>query len=54
MTSMEKILGEKISRESLIERICFHFKEIFQRDWEKKDLEELIVEGSRQLADRQL
>jgi lipoate-protein ligase B len=43
MTSMKKILGEKISRESLTERISFHFKEVFQRDWEEKCLKELIV-----------
>jgi lipoate-protein ligase B len=46
MTSMEKILGEKIPREGLIERIRLHFKEIFQRDWETKDLDDLIAEGS--------
>jgi lipoate-protein ligase B len=45
MTSMEKILGEKVPRASLIERIRFHFKEIFLRDWEKKDLGDLIAEG---------
>ncbi len=45
MTSMEKILGEKIPRERLIERIRFHFKEIFLRDWETKDLDDLIAEG---------
>jgi len=45
MTSMEKILGEKVPRESLIERIRFHFKEIFLRDWETKDLDDLIAEG---------
>jgi lipoate-protein ligase B len=32
MTSMEKILGEKVPRESLIEKVAFHFKEVFQRD----------------------
>jgi lipoate-protein ligase B len=42
MTSMEKILGEKIPRESLIERICFYFKEVFQKDWEEKSLEEIL------------
>jgi lipoate-protein ligase B len=47
MTSMEKILGEKVPRESLIERIRFHFKEIFLRDWETKDLDDLIADGSR-------
>jgi hypothetical protein len=45
MTSMEKILGEKISRESLTERIRLHFKEIFLRDWGTKDLGDLIGEG---------
>jgi lipoate-protein ligase B len=45
MTSMEKILGEKIPRESLIERIRLHFKEIFVRDWGTKDLDDLIGEG---------
>ena len=42
MTSMKKILGEKIPRESLIERICFYFKEVFQKDWEEKSLEEIL------------
>ncbi len=45
MTSMAKILGREISREELKERITFHFKEVFKRDWEKKDLEELRAEG---------
>jgi len=45
MTSMSKFLGEKIPRESLIERIRLHFKEIFLRDWEKKDLDDLIAES---------
>jgi lipoate-protein ligase B len=48
MTSMEKILGEKISRKSLIDRVAFHFKEIFQGDWETKGLDDLIPEGSTQ------
>jgi lipoate-protein ligase B len=42
MTSMEKILGENVPRESLIERIRLHFKEIFLRDWEERKLEDLI------------
>jgi lipoate-protein ligase B len=41
MTSMEKLLGKKVSREPLTERVCFHFKEIFQRDWEVKELKEV-------------
>jgi len=42
MTSMEKILGEKISRENLIERITFHFREVFEKEWEERRLEGLI------------
>ena len=42
MTTMAKILGTKISRESLSERICFHFKQIFERDWEEKKIEEIL------------
>lgn len=46
MTSLEKLLGKKISRDQLTERVCFHFKEIFQRDWEEKRLEELEDQGT--------
>ncbi len=45
MTSMAKILGKEISRKELEERILFHFKEVFKRDWEKKDLEELKADS---------
>ena len=43
MTMMSKILGAKISRDRLCERICFHFKEIFGGAWEKKDLGDLLT-----------
>jgi lipoate-protein ligase B len=43
ITSMEKILGKKISKDRLTEKVCFHFKRIFQRDWEEKGLKELIA-----------
>jgi len=42
MTSMAKILGTRISRERLIEKIGFHFMKIFERDWEGKKLEEIM------------
>jgi lipoate-protein ligase B len=42
MTSMEKILGRNIPREKLVHRICFHFKQTFRRNWEEKELSELI------------
>jgi lipoate-protein ligase B len=45
MTSMTKILGAEISREDLTGRISFHFKKTFQRDWEEKDLKDLIADG---------
>ena len=48
MTSLAKILGTEISREQLVERISFYFKQIFERDWEEKKLEEVIGDsGSR-------
>jgi lipoate-protein ligase B len=42
VTSMAKILAERISRERLVEKIGFHFKRIFQRDWVEKNLEEIL------------
>jgi len=42
MTSIAKILGEKVPRENLVERIRFHFEKIFQKDWEERKLEDLI------------
>ncbi|MDI6765110.1 MAG: lipoyl(octanoyl) transferase LipB [Thermodesulfobacteriota bacterium] len=42
ITSVEKILGRNIPRDKLVERICFHFKKTFQRDWEEKGLKEVI------------
>jgi lipoate-protein ligase B len=48
MTSMAKILGEKVPREGLIDRIRLHFEEIFLRDWEEKKLEDLVSGGGRQ------
>ncbi len=43
MTSMAKILGTGISRNFLVERIGFHFKEIFERNWVDMSLTELGV-----------
>jgi len=43
MTSMGKILGEGIAREQLVESIRFHFKQIFERDWQEKDLSEIFI-----------
>lgn len=44
MTTMAKILGTEISRERLSERAGFHFEQVFQRDWEKRDLSEVLTE----------
>jgi hypothetical protein len=49
---MEKILGEKILREDLVEKVAFHFKEVFEKEWEDKKLEDLIPEGSTQKVGR--
>jgi lipoate-protein ligase B len=45
ITTMAKILGAKISRGRLCERICFHFREIFGGVWEKKDRGELMTDA---------
>ena len=42
MTSMSKILRKEISREHLVERIIFHFMQIFERGWVEKKLEEIV------------
>src|SRR4030043_2406183 len=42
MTSMGKILGTKISRERLVERISFHFKQTFERNWQEKEIIEIL------------
>ena len=44
MTSMGKILGIGISREQLVERIRFHFKQIFERVWEEKEIKDFIAQ----------
>ncbi|OGQ09151.1 MAG: lipoyl(octanoyl) transferase [Deltaproteobacteria bacterium RBG_19FT_COMBO_46_12] len=42
MTSMGKILGIGISREQLVERISFHFKQTFERNWQEKEIIEIL------------
>lgn len=44
MTSIADFLGRKISREGLVEKVSFHFKEVFQKKWEEKNLKDLIVD----------
>jgi len=48
MTSMANILGKEISRKELAERIIFHFREVFKRDWVETDLESLIADRNWQ------
>jgi hypothetical protein len=43
MTSMAKILGKAISRKEVAERIIFHFREVFKKEWEERDLEGLMA-----------
>jgi len=42
MTSMAKILGTRISREDLVKRIAFHFKQVFEREWMGKELGQIM------------
>ena len=42
MTSMAKILGTEISRKRLVERMVFHFMQIFEGDWNEMTLAELM------------
>lgn len=42
MTTMAKILETQVSRKRLIERISFHFRQIFERDWEEKEIKDFI------------
>ncbi len=51
ITTMSKILGTRVSREELAERICFHFGEVFKKNWEEKKLEDLISVGTTQKAE---
>jgi lipoate-protein ligase B len=41
MTTLTKILGVKISKEALMEKILFQFRRIFVRDWMVKTLEDI-------------
>ncbi len=42
MTSMERILKKGIPRDKLFERVHFHFKEVFKRDWEIRRLQDIM------------
>jgi len=53
MTSMAKILGKAISRKEVAERIIFHFREVFKKDWEETDLEGLIADRKWQFEMKQ-
>jgi len=47
MTSMAKILGKKISRESVTKRLSLNFREVFKGEWEEKDAQELIPDWNQ-------
>ena len=44
VTSMEKILGARISWERLCQRMTLHFEEIFEKQWERKELSEILTD----------
>jgi lipoate-protein ligase B len=41
MTSMGKVLGRKIDRKELTEKVRFHLKKTFEREWEEKTLDQI-------------
>lgn len=43
MTSMAKVLGHKVDRNRLYERVHHHFEQVFQRRWEDQDAEEILA-----------
>jgi len=51
MTTMAKVLGERVSKERLSERIIFYFKEVFKKEWEARELKDLIADRKFQIAD---
>ncbi len=53
MTSMAKILGKRISRETLTKSLCLHFREVFQGEWEEKDVQELMPDWNQAPNSRQ-
>jgi lipoate-protein ligase B len=42
MTSMAKVLGKRVSGEDVAVKTKAHFREIFERAWEVKRLEEVL------------
>jgi len=42
MTSVAKILGKRISRESTTKSLCMNFREVFKGEWEDKEIRELM------------
>ena len=44
ITSMERILGTKISWDDLHRRMLLHFEEVFERHWEKKELPDVVTD----------
>ncbi len=52
MTSMTKILGEEIRREELVERVSVRLREMFDRDWETKEIKDLMIQSPWDQDDR--
>ena len=47
MTSMAKILGKSIPRESLTKSLCLHSREVFKAEWEEKEVQELMSDWNQ-------
>jgi lipoate-protein ligase B len=50
MTSMAKILGKRISRESVTKSLSLNFREVFKGEWEEKDIQELITDWNEHVS----
>ena len=51
MTSMEKVLGTKIDKSRLYERVHFHFEQVFGQQFEEKDLGDILSDDERRTMD---
>jgi lipoate-protein ligase B len=44
MTSMEKVLGTKVTQQELSYRMLFHFEQVFAKQWQRKELPEILAD----------
>ena len=44
ITSVEQILGTTISKDHLYQRMLFHFEEVFEMQWKRKELSDIVTD----------